>query len=153
MALHDKLYGLRKERGLSQEALAEELGVSRQAISKWESGKAMPESDKLIVISEYFGVSLDYLLRDDVRESGPAAMNETKRRKEKIRDVISVVLIATGALCLVYWGILTVTNPALSDKISESSRITIGGNGIYLMFCAMSVGFGSWLLLKNKDKE
>ena len=60
MALSEKLYELRKKRALSQEQLAEQLGVSRQAISKWESGKAVPETDTLISISKYFDVSLDY---------------------------------------------------------------------------------------------
>ena len=65
MALSEKLYELRKKDGLSQEQLAERLGVSRQAVSKWESGKAVPESDTLISISEYFDVSLDYLMKED----------------------------------------------------------------------------------------
>lgn len=65
MALSEKLYTLRKKSGLSQEQLAEQLGVSRQAISKWESGQSIPESDKLVVISNYFKVPLDYLLKED----------------------------------------------------------------------------------------
>ena len=64
MALPEKLYTLRKKSGLSQEQLAEALNVSRQAISKWEGGSATPESDKLLALSNYFGVSLDYLLKD-----------------------------------------------------------------------------------------
>ena len=73
MALSEKLYALRKERGLSQEQLAEGLKVSRQAISKWESGQSLPESDKLLALSEYFGVSLDYLLKEDRGEKGTQA--------------------------------------------------------------------------------
>ena len=65
MALSEKLYELRKKDGLSQEQLAEQLGVSRQAISKWESGKAVPESDTLISISKYFDVTLDYLMKEN----------------------------------------------------------------------------------------
>lgn len=57
--LSEKLYKLRKNSGLSQEQLAEQLNVSRQAISKWESGTAVPESEKLVAISNYFGVSVD----------------------------------------------------------------------------------------------
>ena len=63
--LSEKLYKLRKNSGLSQEQLAEKLNVSRQAISKWESGTAVPESEKLVTISNYFGVSVDYLLKDE----------------------------------------------------------------------------------------
>jgi transcriptional regulator with XRE-family HTH domain len=71
MPFHEKLQKLRKEKGLSQEALAEILGVSRQAISKWESGQTYPETDKLIALSEIFGVSLDHLLKDtETQEPG-----------------------------------------------------------------------------------
>ena len=64
MQFKDKLQKLRKEKGLSQETLADMLGISRQAVSKWESGQAYPETDKLIAISEIFGTTLDSLLKD-----------------------------------------------------------------------------------------
>ncbi|MFR8337004.1 MAG: helix-turn-helix transcriptional regulator [Eisenbergiella massiliensis] len=63
----DKLIVLRREKGLSQEQLAEYLEVSRQSVSKWEADKTMPEISKLIAISELFQVSLDYLLNDDLK--------------------------------------------------------------------------------------
>ena len=64
MALGDKLSKLRKENNYTQEQLAGMLEVSRQAISKWENGTAYTETDKLLKISEIFGCSLDYLLKD-----------------------------------------------------------------------------------------
>ena len=64
MRFHEKLQELRKQNGLSQEALAERLDVSRQAVSKWESGQTYPETDKLIAISDIFGVTLDSLIKD-----------------------------------------------------------------------------------------
>ena len=64
MQFHEKLQKLRKEKGLSQEAMAEMLGVSRQAISKWESGQTFPETDKLLTLSGIFGVTLDSLIKD-----------------------------------------------------------------------------------------
>lgn len=60
----DKLIQLRKERGLSQEQLAEELEVSRQAVSKWEQDQSTPSLDKIIQIADMFGVSVDYLVRE-----------------------------------------------------------------------------------------
>lgn len=60
-----KLQLLRKEKRMSQEALAEQLGVSRQAVSKWECGDGYPEMDKLIMISDLFNVSLDYLMKNN----------------------------------------------------------------------------------------
>ncbi len=65
MILSNKIYTLRKGAGLSQEALAEKIGVSRQAISKWETGEATPEVTKLLALSTTFNVSTDWLLNDD----------------------------------------------------------------------------------------
>jgi len=70
MTFHEKLQILRKEKGLSQEALAEALGVSRQAISKWESGQSYPETENLIALSGVLGVTLDSLLKDGEPQSG-----------------------------------------------------------------------------------
>ena len=66
MTLGDKLYALRKKNSLSQEQLAEMLNVSRQSISKWEGNVTCPEPDKLIALSDYFQVSLDYLMKADI---------------------------------------------------------------------------------------
>ena len=68
MNLSDNLKRLRKENNLSQEELAEKLGVSRQSVSKWESNAAYPEMDKLIQISNMFNVGIDELLNKDIRE-------------------------------------------------------------------------------------
>lgn len=65
MKLHEKIYSQRKLKGLSQEELAEKLGVSRQAVSKWETGEALPEITKLKGLSEVFGVTTDFLLNDN----------------------------------------------------------------------------------------
>ena len=63
MNLSDRIQYLRKVRGISQEGLAEKLGVSRQAVSKWESEQSMPDLDKIISMSDYFEVTTDYLLK------------------------------------------------------------------------------------------
>ena len=65
MILADKLIDLRKKNGWSQEELAEQLGVSRQSISKWESAQSIPDLNRIIAMSQIFGVSTDYLLKDD----------------------------------------------------------------------------------------
>ena len=64
MTFAEKLTQLRKDQGWSQETFAQQMDVSRQAVSKWESGQSLPDYDKLIAISNLFSVSLDYLLRD-----------------------------------------------------------------------------------------
>lgn len=69
MTLGEKIMRLRQSKGLSQEELGEKMGVSRQAVSKWETGQAMPDVDKIILMSEIFGVTTDYLLKDESERS------------------------------------------------------------------------------------
>ena len=68
MILADKITDLRKKNGWSQEELANQLGVSRQAVSKWESASSIPDLDKIVKMSIIFGVSTDYLLKDSLEE-------------------------------------------------------------------------------------
>ena len=63
MKLAEKIMTLRKQRGWSQEELAQQLSVSRQSVSKWESGASVPDLDKILKMSEIFGVSTDTLLK------------------------------------------------------------------------------------------
>ena len=69
MNLHTKLASLRKQKGLTQTDLAEKLNVSRQAISKWEGGAAVPSTENLRVLSDLYGVTVDYLLNDEAKQS------------------------------------------------------------------------------------
>ena len=66
MIFADKLIALRKQHGLSQEQLAEKLNVSRQSVSKWEGAQSIPDINKIIQLSQIFGVSTDYLLKDEL---------------------------------------------------------------------------------------
>ena len=68
MKLFVKIQQLRKQNGMSQEKLAQLLGVSRQSVSKWESGQSLPEIDKIIQLSNIFEVTTDYLLKDVAEE-------------------------------------------------------------------------------------
>jgi transcriptional regulator with XRE-family HTH domain len=68
MILADKIIKLRKKFGWSQEELAEKMNVSRQSISKWESARSIPDLNKILMLSEIFGVSTDYLVKDDIEE-------------------------------------------------------------------------------------
>lgn len=87
MTLGDKLSKLRKENNFTQEQLADVLGVSRQAVSKWESNITYPETDKIIRMSELFNCSLDYLLKETVEIDN---MNQTKEDisffKKRLRE-------------------------------------------------------------------
>ena len=69
MKFKDKLQKLRKKSELSQEQLADKLNVSRQAVSKWESGAAYPEMDKIIAISKIFNCGIEYLTNENMTET------------------------------------------------------------------------------------
>lgn len=86
MTFAEKFYSLRKEAGLSQEECAENIGVSRQAISRWEMGTATPDMQNLLAISNLFSVSTDYLIRDDI--DNRSADTETSSSDYLIRDEI-----------------------------------------------------------------
>lgn len=68
MILADKLIKLRKKSGMSQEELAEKMGVSRQAVSKWEGAQSIPDLDKILMLANLFSVTTDYLLKDNIDE-------------------------------------------------------------------------------------
>ncbi len=84
MILAEKIMMLRKKSGWSQEELASQLGISRQSVSKWESGASIPDLDKIIKMSEFFGVSTDYLLKDELEE---ISFSETDAVEENVRSI------------------------------------------------------------------
>ena len=71
MILADKIINLRKKNGWSQEELANQLGVSRQSVSKYESAQAIPDMDKILKLSNIFGVTTDYLIKDEIETEEP----------------------------------------------------------------------------------
>lgn len=105
MALSETIYRLRTEHGLSQGDLAAELDVSRQSISKWETGSSVPELDKLVAMSRLFGVTLDELVlggvQSDGAEGAEAPEPEAKpveRGRSITQTIVGAVLLAVGAL-------------------------------------------------------
>ena len=89
MILADKVIMLRKRNGWSQEDLAERLNISRQSVSKWESGAAIPDLDKIIKLSSLFGVSTDYLLKEENEEleAGAGMALEDSEKQGRVVDV------------------------------------------------------------------
>lgn len=84
LQLGTKLADLRKRNGLSQEALAEKMGVSRQAVSKWERGESTPDTDTLIELSNLYSVSLDVLVGNKTEDETPSPEKEKKTKTEPI---------------------------------------------------------------------
>lgn len=86
MTIGVKIQNLRKQKGLSQEQLAEAVGVSRQAVSKWEAEQSVPDIDKIILICDYFGVTTDYILRDEEMSCTETVQSTNKNEEEKDMD-------------------------------------------------------------------
>lgn len=108
MKLADKLIMLRKEKGWSQEEFAEKLDVSRQAISRWENGTALPDAQNILQISKLFNLSADYLLNDDYEREAdvPAAEAAAEGKtplagKKKNRYLIAALCLILLSACMV----------------------------------------------------
>ena len=113
MDFNNRLYQLRKQKGLSQEELANRLNVSRQTVSKWEVGDSTPDMEKLIAMSDLFDVSLDMLVKGKEEDPKPpptakseftAVINEkvlTDKNKKKAKSILKTVAIILGAIVLI----------------------------------------------------
>lgn len=116
MTFGEKLQSLRQKAGMSQDALAEKLNVSRQAVSRWERDETMPETEKVVLIADLFGVTTDYLLRQTEKKAAPHPPVEPKKDWiDKLAYLVKTkgylagwLLIAWGALDLigVLWMVL-----------------------------------------------
>ena len=115
MEFNNKLYELRKQKGLSQEELANRLNVSRQTVSKWEVGESSPDMEKLVAISELFDISLDELVLDKATKKEETTEQTTKQKlysdikehvltednKKKAKKGLKIAGIVLGVLLLI----------------------------------------------------
>ena len=141
--LSNNIYTLRRQRGLSQEQLAEALDVSRQAISKWENGAAVPELDKLQTIASFFGVTLDELTGDGTASKDPPVPPQRALKP-------GIVLCLLGAMGLLVLGALVILNPEAAEQLNASSAITLNGSGLAMLLCAAVTVLGLLMVLRNK---
>ena len=120
MTFGEKLQVLRQRAGMSQDALAERLDVSRQAVSRWERDETMPETDKVVALADIFGVTTDYLLRPEAERQTPPQDEPPRRGPAPAeRDAISrlgYLAKTKGYLlgwALIAWGVLDLVTLAL----------------------------------------
>ena len=100
MILADKITALRKKAGWSQEELAEQLGVTRQSVSKWEGAQSVPDMDKVVMMSRLFGVSTDFLLKDELEEETPCAAaqdDDTPLRRVTMKQASAYLALRKAA--------------------------------------------------------
>ena len=104
MTLGAKLQSLRKQSGMSQETLASQLGVSRQAVSRWELDISLPETENIIKLAKIFNVSFDYLLNEEITTNNiNNNIENNPKNKNKITPLIALcflIAIATGVMSL-----------------------------------------------------
>ena len=157
MTFSEKISALRKQKGWSQEELAEKLMVTRQAVSKWESAQSMPDLDKLVQLSEALGVSTDYLLKDEQAQSAPvpAAAEQTLKPRhvtqEEARRYLQLQMAAipktTLGVALCVWSpIALIGLPVLRSTLNWGFPEEIC-SGIGLCVLLVMVAAGVALLL------
>lgn len=148
MILADKIIELRKKAGMSQDELAELMDVSRQSVSKWEGAQSIPDLNKILKMSEIFGVSTDYLLKDDFEKPVPE-ISETVTDSKPLRRVSmedankflsvnerSAFKTASGvALC-----ILSPVPVTLLDSLSTGILVDTLGTVLLFLMIAVAVG-------------
>ncbi len=145
MKLSDKLITLRKENGWSQEDFAEKLDVSRQAISRWENGTALPDAQNILQISKLFNVTADYLLNDNYEgETDISSVEEAKEpakplvRKKKHLYWLSICFIILLSVCaIIYVANETHTHPVLTRVVENEIAPTCTTEGSYevVLYC------------------
>lgn len=162
MILADKIIRHRKKNGWSQEELAEKLNVSRQAVSKWESAQSIPELEKILALAYLFGVSTDYLIKDEIEDEAPGDSLPTEGiRKitiENANEYLGMRKKAAGQIALaVLLCILSPITLFILSAIAESGAFGIGENvagiiGLSVMFlfvfCAVPIFI--WCGFKNE---
>ena len=149
MIFADKLIALRKKAGWSQEELAQQLNVSRQSVSKWEGAQSVPDLDKIVQLSRVFGVSTDYLLKDELEEQEPApslpeqpqrrrvSMEEASRYLELRRAAAPRLALATF-LCVIS-PIALILLGGLSEytaRVTENAAAGIGMSALIILVAA-----------------
>ena len=148
MILADKIINERKKLGWSQEELADKLGVSRQSVSKWESAQSVPDLQRILEMSKIFGVSTDYLLKDDIENVIPSEKDETdtslrKLSLEEANTYLDTVKNSSGKIAL---GVALCTSCAvpllLMEAASKAGRLSegvAGGIGTILLLVLVAV--------------
>ncbi|MCI9640825.1 MAG: helix-turn-helix transcriptional regulator [Emergencia sp.] len=167
MNMADRIQYLRKTKGISQEELADKVGVSRQAVSKWESEQSTPDLEKIIIMSDFFEVTTDYILK-----GVEAVKSEEQKSKEiasKILYISSTAFIAIGLFCAfggwyaeqtmeVVWGSMIIQTVGIAGyfigRLLSMEKASFYINwlnivGIALMPVSMVTGYISILVFKQ----
>ena len=163
MIFADKLIQLRKKSGWSQEELAQQMNVSRQSVSKWEGAQSVPDLDKILKLSQLFGVTTDYLLKDEIGETETVSQTQEQSalRRVSMEEADAFLRVKAETAPAVAWGVcLCILSPIcllLLGAISEIpsygiSKNLAGGLGmiILLLMVAAAVAVFIWVGSKTE---
>lgn len=153
MTIGEKILNLRKARGWSQEELAEHIGVTRQAVSRWESDSAKPDADKIAAMCKLFGVSADYLLDTGMPGSGHVRKEEPVHEgKVDTRRIRRWVLVGTGTAVLFLLRLMASLEPTevhtMTGWYTGFLGYVIGNDLVWLVWIALGlilIGLWPWV--------
>ncbi len=161
MIFADKLILLRKKAGWSQEELAEQMNVTRQSVSKWEGAQSVPDLEKMIRLSELFGVSTDYLLKDDIEEAEQlnSSIDTPTIRRVSMEEANAFLSVKSKtAKTIAYAAFLCILSPIallMLGAISESTsgilnENTAGGIGMIVLIILVAIAAVMFILSGSK---
>ena len=164
MILADKIMTLRKKAGWSQEELASQLGVTRQSVSKWEGAQSVPDLDKVVQMSRLFGVSTDYLLKDEMEdeefvetaeEEAPLrrVTMEQAARYLAIRKACAPKIALAVAMCIVSPAAIILLAALADAGIGGISENLAAGLGVSVILVLVAAAVAIFLSCGAKTKE
>lgn len=155
MTLADKIIDLRKKRGWSQEELAERMGVSRQAVSKWESASSLPDLGRIVQLSELFGVSTDYLLKEEGKSSEEESSSDAdpalRISAAEAEDFLHcsrkrAALFAAGSALCVLSPVPLILLGGASERSGVLSENMAGGVGVIVLLLLIALAVALFLI-------
>lgn len=164
MILADKIITLRKKAGWSQEELASQLGVTRQSVSKWEGAQSVPDLDKVVQMSRLFGVSTDYLLKDELEEEEfvESEADEAPLRKVTmeqaarylaLRKACAPKIALAVAMCIVSPVVIIFLSAMADAGLGGISEDLAAGLGVSVILVLVAIAVGMFLSCGAKTKE
>lgn len=163
MIFADKLIQLRKKAGWSQEELAEQMDVTRQSVSKWEGAQAIPDIEKMLRLSRLFGVSMDYLVKDEIEsdegivpEKAPllrhVSMDEVKSFLTMTAETAKIKALAVF-LCILSPICLFILGGFAQEDSSNFSEAAAGGIGMIVLLMIVSVAVVIFMSCERRNAE
>ena len=167
MILADKIIDLRKKAGWSQEELAEKLAVTRQSVSKWEGAQSIPDMDKVVQMSRLFGVTTDYLLKDEIEIAEPTVTEDDRRpplRRVTIGEASDYLALrrtaapkmALATMLCIFSPIALIGLAAVSELSASAFPLreeTAAGIGLCALLILVAIAVTLFLSCGNKAKE